>query len=156
MMHQVKPLNPPQRVLLGPGPSDVSARVLSALAAPTLGHLDPEYLRIMDETRHMLRQLFQTTNEMTLAISGTGSAGMEACVCNLIEPGDEAIICVNGVFGSRMKDVAERYGAVVHTVEAEWGRGIEPEQSEAALRQHPRAGRVGIVHAGTSTGEHHR
>jgi alanine-glyoxylate transaminase / serine-glyoxylate transaminase / serine-pyruvate transaminase len=139
---------------MGPGPSDVSARVLRALAAPTLGHLDPEYLRIMDQTRNMLREVFQTSNEMTLAISGTGSAGMEACVCNLIEPGDEAIICVNGVFGGRMKDVAQRYGATVHTVEAEWGRGIDPDQIAQALKQNPNTKIVGIVHAETSTGEH--
>lgn len=147
-------LNPPQRVLMGPGPSDCSARVLRALAAPTLGHLDPEYLRIMDQTRSMLREVFQTKNEMTLAVSGTGSAGMEACVCNLIEPGDEAIVCVNGVFGGRMKDVAERYGAKVHAVEAAWGRGIDPDQIAAALRQNPATKFVGIVHAETSTGEH--
>lgn len=147
-------LNPPQRVLMGPGPSDVSARILRAMSAPTLGHLDPEYLRIMDETRAMLREVFQTRNEMTLAISGTGSAGMEACVCNLIEPGDEAIVCVNGVFGGRMKDVAERYGAKVHAVEAAWGRGIDPDQIVQALKQFPATKVVGIVHAETSTGEH--
>jgi alanine-glyoxylate transaminase / serine-glyoxylate transaminase / serine-pyruvate transaminase len=153
-MSNFNSLNPPQRVLLGPGPSDVSARILHAMAAPTLGHLDPEYLRIMDQTRQMLREVFQTQNEMTLAISGTGSAGMEACLCNLIEPGDEVIVCVNGVFGGRMKDVAQRYGATVHTVEAEWGRGIDPEQIAAALQQHPKCKLVGIVHAETSTGEH--
>lgn len=147
-------LHPSERVLLGPGPSDVSPRVLSALAAPTVGHLDPEYLTIMDETRQMMRQVFQTNNEMTLAISGTGSAGMEACVCNLIEPGDETIVCVNGVFGGRMKDVAERYGATVHAVEAEWGQGIDPSQVEAALKAHPGTKVLGIVHAETSTGEH--
>ncbi|MEZ6076268.1 MAG: aminotransferase class V-fold PLP-dependent enzyme [Pirellulaceae bacterium] len=123
------------------------------MAAPTLGHLDPEYLTIMDETRQMLRQVFQTKNEMTIAISGTGSAGMEACVCNLIEPGDEMIVCVNGVFGGRMKDVAQRYGAIVHTIEAEWGRGIDPQQVAEAFKQHPRTKVFGIVHAETSTGE---
>lgn len=147
-------LNPTERVLMGPGPSDVSARVLRALAAPTLGHLDPEYLKIMDETRQMLRQVFQTNNEMTMAISGTGSAGMEACVCNLIEPGDEMIVCVNGVFGGRMKDVASRYGAVVHEISAEWGRGISPDDVRAALTAHPKTKALGIVHAETSTGEH--
>lgn len=139
---------------MGPGPSDVSVRVLRALAAPTVGHLDPEYLTIMDETRQMLRQVFQTNNEMTLAISGTGSAGMEACICNLIEPGDEMIVCVNGVFGGRMKDVAERYGAKVHTIDVDWGRGIEPEQVAQALKDWPSAKALGIVHAETSTGEH--
>lgn len=146
-------MNPTQRVLMGPGPSDVSQRVLRALAAPTLGHLDPEYLQVMDETRQMMRQVFQTNNEMTLAISGTGSAGMEACVCNLIEPGDKMIVCVNGVFGGRMKDVAQRYGAQVHVLEAEWGHGIRTEQVAEALNEHPDAKAFGIVHAETSTGE---
>ncbi len=154
MTSLIGPLNPTERVLMGPGPSDVSSRVLRALAAPTLGHLDPEYLKIMDETRQMLRQVFQTNNEMTIAISGTGSAGMEACVCNLIEPGDEMIVCVNGVFGGRMKDVAERYGAKVHAIEAEWGRGIDPDQVRIALQEHPKTKAFGIVHAETSTGEH--
>ena len=139
---------------MGPGPSDVSSRVLRALAAPTLGHLDPEYLTIMDETRQMLRQVFQTNNEMTIAISGTGSAGMEACVCNLVEPGDEMIVCVNGVFGGRMKDVAQRYGATVHAIEADWGRGISPDQVRHAFKQNPKTKVFGIVHAETSTGEH--
>ncbi|RMF42760.1 MAG: alanine--glyoxylate aminotransferase family protein [Planctomycetota bacterium] len=146
--------HPPQRVLLGPGPSDVDPRVLRALAAPTLGHLDPEYLKIMDQTRELMRQVFQTKNELTIAVSGTGSAGMEACICNLVEPGDEVIICVNGVFGGRMKDVAERYGATVHAVEAPWGQGIAPEQIEQALKAHRGIKAVGIVHAETSTGEH--
>jgi alanine-glyoxylate transaminase/serine-glyoxylate transaminase/serine-pyruvate transaminase len=143
-----------QRILLGPGPSEVPARVLAALAAPTLGHLDPEYLRIMDETRGLLQRVFQTANQLTLAVSGTGSAGMEACVANLIEPGDEAIVCVAGVFGARMADVAERHGASVHLVSAEWGETIEPGAVAAALAAHPRAKLVGIVHAETSTGAH--
>ena len=104
----MKQLAPSERVLLGPGPSAVPTRVLQALAAPTVGHLDPEYLQIMDETRQLLQTVFSTKNDMTMAVSGTGSAGMEACVCNLVEPGDEMIVCVNGVFGNRMKDVAER------------------------------------------------
>lgn len=145
---------PPQRVLMGPGPSDVSARVLRALAAPTLGHLDPLYLKIMDQTRDLLRKVFQTSNEMTLAISGTGSAGMEACVCNLVEPGDEMIVCVAGVFGGRMKDVAQRYGATVHTIEVPWGSHVEPERIADLLKAHPRTKIVGLVHAETSTGMH--
>src|ERR1700683_3874372 len=100
-------IQPPRRVLMGPGPSDVSPRVLAALAAPTIGHLDPYFLRVMDETQRMLRAVFRTTNELTLAVSGTGSAGMETCVVNLIEPGDRMLVCVNGVFGGRMADVAE-------------------------------------------------
>ena len=145
---------PPQRVLLGPGPSDVPARVLQALAAPTIGHLDPHYLIIMDEVRRMLRQVFRTSNEMTMAISGTGSAGMETCVVNLVEPGDEVIVCVHGVFGTRMRDVAQRAGATVHSVEAPWGQTIDPQAIATALKAHPRTKLVGIVHAETSTGAH--
>ena len=144
----------PSRVLLGPGPSDVSPRVLAAMAAPTIGHLDPEYLRLMDETRRMLREVFRTQNEMTLAASGTGSAGMEAAVVNLIEPGDEMIVCVNGVFGTRMKDVAERTGAVVHVIETEWGQIIESHAVAEKLKRHPKTKVLGIVHAETSTGAH--
>ncbi len=151
------PLNvirPPHRVLMGPGPSDVPARVLEALSAPTIGHLDPEYLKIMDETRILLQQVFRTQNPLTIAMSGTGSAGMETCIANLIEPGDEMIVGVNGVFGMRMKDVAERYGAKVHSVEAAWGSGFDAEQIRASLKANPRAKAVGIIHAETSTGWH--
>lgn len=147
-------LAPPERILMGPGPSDVSARVLQALSAPTIGHLDPAYLAIMDETREMLRKVFRTRNDMTMAVSGTGSAGMECCVVNLIEPGDEMIVCVNGVFGTRMRDVAERCGATVHTVEVPWGQSIEPDAIAEALKKHPQTKVVGIVHAETSTGAH--
>ncbi|MCG3181950.1 MAG: (S)-ureidoglycine--glyoxylate transaminase [Phycisphaerae bacterium] len=154
MTETCDPLDLPQRILMGPGPSDVPPRVLAALAAPTVGHLDPAYLRIMDQTRDLLRRVFRTANEMTLAVSGTGSAGMEACVVNLIEPGDEMAVCVNGVFGTRMADVADRCGASVHKVEAEWGRVIEPDAVAAALKAHPRTKVVGIVHAETSTGAH--
>jgi alanine-glyoxylate transaminase/serine-glyoxylate transaminase/serine-pyruvate transaminase len=148
------PISPPQRVLLGPGPSDVPASVLGALAAPTVGHLDPYYLKIMDEVRTMLREVFCTSNEMTMAIPGTGSAGMETCVVNLIEPGDEMIVCVNGVFGTRMRDVAQRAGAVVHSIEAEWGQIVEDDQVAEALKAHPNTKVLGIVHAETSTGAH--
>ncbi len=154
MKNAVAPFAAPQRVLLGPGPSDVSPRVLAAMAAPTIGHLDPEYLRLMDETRQMLRDVFRTRNELTLAASGTGSAGMEAAVVNLIEPGDEMIVCVNGVFGTRMRDVAGRAGATVRGIEAEWGQTIDPASVAAALKAHPRTKVLGIVHAETSTGAH--
>ena len=148
------PLAPSRRILLGPGPSDVSPRVLEALARPTLGHLDPEYLEIMDTTGAMLRRVFSTDNELTLAVSGTGSAGMEACVANLIEPGDEMIVCVNGVFGGRMADVAGRCGATVHRIDVDWGETVDPEQVAATLRAHPKTKVLGIVHAETSTGAH--
>ncbi len=145
---------PSRRILLGPGPSDVSPRVLEALARPTLGHLDPEYLEIMDATSAMLRRVFGTDNALTLAVSGTGSAGMEACVANLIQPGDEMIVCVNGVFGGRMADVAGRCGATVHRIEVPWGETFEPGQVEEALDEWPDTEVLGIVHAETSTGAH--
>ena len=147
-------LDPSERVLMGPGPSTVPVRVLNALAAPTLGHLDPEYLAIMDDTRELLRTMFRTQNSMTLAVSGTGSAGMEATVVNLIEPGDEAIVCINGVFGNRMKDVMERSGATVHVVEVPWGESFSDDMIGEALQRHPKTKVLGIVHAETSTGAH--
>ena len=145
---------PAERILLGPGPSPVPSRVLRAIGAPTLGHLDPQYLTIMDEVCEMLRQVFRTKNALTFPVSGTGMAGMECIATNLIEPGDEVIVCVNGVFGGRMKDVMERCGATVHAVEAAWGEVIALDQIAAALDQHPQTKLVGIVHAETSTGAH--
>jgi len=140
-----------RRILMGPGPSNCHRRVLDAMSQPLLGHLDPEFLQIMDETQGMLRRVMRTENELTLPISGTGSAGMETCLCNLIEEGDPVLICVNGVFGERMTDIAERQGAEVHRVEAEWGRIIEPYQVvEAVKRFNPKL--LCIVHAETSTG----
>jgi alanine-glyoxylate transaminase / serine-glyoxylate transaminase / serine-pyruvate transaminase len=142
---------PPRRILMGPGPSDISPRVLAALAAPTVGHLDPFFLEVMNETQSMLRQLFRTENQLTLAVSGTGSAGMETCVVNLIEPADRMLVCVNGVFGSRMADVAGRAQAVVSTIERPFGEVFSPDEIAAAVKQlNPKV--VGIVHAETSTG----
>lgn len=144
-------LNPPVRVLLGPGPSDIHPRVLEALAKPTVGHLDPFYLKLMNAMQDKLRAVFQTKNEMTFAVSATGSAGMEAAVVNLIEPGDAMIACVNGVFGGRMADVAGRAGAEVTTIEKPWGSVFEPSDlKEALAAAKPKA--VGIVMAETSTG----
>jgi alanine-glyoxylate transaminase/serine-glyoxylate transaminase/serine-pyruvate transaminase len=147
-------MHPAERILMGPGPSPVPQRVLRALGAPTLGHLDPQYVSLMDETCEMLRQVFRTKNSLTFPVSGTGMAGMECIAVNLIEPGDEVIVCVKGVFGLRMKDVMERCGATVHTVEATWGDTITPAQISAALASHPKSKLVGIVHAETSTGAH--
>jgi len=145
------PIRIPQRVLLGPGPSDVPPRVLQAMALPTIGHLDPVFLRMMDEVRSMLRQVFRTQNELTLAVSGTGSAGMETVFVNLVEPGDRVLIGVNGVFGGRMTDVARRCGAQVHTVDAAWGQSIEQDRVIDSIRKlKPKL--VAIVHAETSTG----
>jgi alanine-glyoxylate transaminase/serine-glyoxylate transaminase/serine-pyruvate transaminase len=145
-------LEPPLRVLLGPGPSTVSSRVLRAMSIPLVGHLDPAFLRIMDETKRLLQFVFQTRNELTIPISGTGSAGMEACLVNLLEPGDEAVVCSNGVFGTRMADIVERCGATLVKVEAPWGRVIEPADVAAALKRCKRPKLLAIVHAETSTG----
>jgi alanine-glyoxylate transaminase/serine-glyoxylate transaminase/serine-pyruvate transaminase len=136
---------------MGPGPSDVHPRVLSAMGMPLVGHLDPEFVALMDETQELLRYVFQTTNRMTLAISGTGSAGMETVVVNLIEPGDRMLVCINGVFGARMQDVAERAGAQVTVIERPYGEVFDPDEVKTAIqRVGPKV--VGIVHAETSTG----
>jgi alanine-glyoxylate transaminase/serine-glyoxylate transaminase/serine-pyruvate transaminase len=141
----------PARVLMGPGPSDVSERVRRALAQPLVGHLDPRFLELMDETQQMLRDLFRTSNRMTLPLSGTGSAGMEACIVNLVEPGDRVVVGVNGVFGGRMAEVAERCGAAVVRVEAPWG-SILPDEALLEAIETSRPKLVGLVHAETSTG----
>lgn len=143
----------PQGVLLlGPGPSPVSARVLEALGQHTLGHLDPDFLDILNQTSALLRYVFETSNEITFPVSGTGSAGMEAAFVNLLEPGDQAVICVKGVFGQRMVDVAKRCGAEVLEVEAEWGQPIDADALNEVLAANPGVKLVGIVHAETSTG----
>jgi alanine-glyoxylate transaminase/serine-glyoxylate transaminase/serine-pyruvate transaminase len=144
-------LSVPPRILMGPGPSDVHPRVLAAMATPLVGHLDPQFIQIMTQTQQLLRYVFQTANALTLPVSGTGSAGMETCVVNLIEPGDRMLICVNGVFGQRMTDVAQRAGAQVVTIQRPWGQVFDASEIEAAIRQH-RPKVVGIVHAETSTG----
>src|ERR1051325_3474509 len=128
-------MNIPQRTLLGPGPSDVPPRVLEALSRPTLGHLDPVFLSLMDEIRSKLKEVFRTKNEMTLAVSGTGSAGMETVFVNLVEPGDKVLVCINGVFGGRMVDVAQRCGASVEQIEAPWGKTFEQDQVIAAIER---------------------
>ncbi len=142
---------PPQRILMGPGPSDVPPSVLEAMSNPLVGHLDPSFVDMMEEIKSMLRETFLTKNQMTFPVSGTGSAGMEFCFVNLIEPGDEVVVGINGVFGMRMAEVAERCGAKVTKVEAQWGRIIEPEQISEALKDKQRK-LVAIVHAETSTG----
>ena len=145
------PFDAPRRVLLGPGPSEAAPSVLRAMSQPLLGHLDPLFLKLMNETQHMLRQLFQTSNKMTLPISGAGMAGMEACFANLVEPGDRVLVCANGVFGGRMADVAGRLGAEVRIVERPWGEVFRPEDLALPLKEfRPKV--VGLVHAETSTG----
>ncbi len=143
---------PPQRILMGPGPSDVHPRVLAAMARPTIGHLDPEFIRMMDDVKRMLQYAFRTKNEMTFVVSAPGSAGMEAAIVNMVEPEDKVVVCINGVFGGRMKSIVERCGGVAVPVEQEWGRAIDPNALEDTLKQHPDAKFVAFVHAETSTG----
>jgi alanine-glyoxylate transaminase/serine-glyoxylate transaminase/serine-pyruvate transaminase len=144
-------VTPPVRTLLGPGPSDIHPRVLAALARPTVGHLDPYYLRVMDELQGMLREVFRTRNRMTMAISGTGSAGQEATVLNLVEPGERVLVCVNGVFGGRLADMAERAGGEVAKIERPWGEVFTAvDVKDALAREKPKV--VAIVMAETSTG----
>ncbi len=145
------PAAPPQRLLLGPGPSPVEPTVLQAMSKPVIGHLDPDFLQLMDEVSEMLRGVFRTANRLTFPVSGTGSAGMQAAVFNMIEPGDRMVVGVNGVFGGRMADAARRAGAVVREVTAPWGQPIDVEQLGKVAHQHG-AKVVGLVHAETSTG----
>lgn len=144
--------HPPKRTLMGPGPSDVSERVLEALARPTIGHLDPEFIRLMDESKELLRYAFQTDYALTMPVSAPGSAGMETCFVNLIEPGDKVIVCRNGVFGARMLENVTRCGGEAVMVEDDWGRAVDPEKVAAALTANPDAKILAFVHAETSTG----
>ncbi|MDI6755063.1 MAG: alanine--glyoxylate aminotransferase family protein [Thermodesulfobacteriota bacterium] len=143
--------HPPARILMGPGPSNADPRVLLAMAKPMVGHLDPEFIRIMNNLQDLLRHIFGTKNPLTIPISGTGSAGMEAAFVNVVEPGDRVLVCINGVFGERMADVAERCGANLRTLTAPWGQAFDLEAIEKELRAfQPRV--LAIVHAETSTG----
>lgn len=144
--------SPPERLLLGPGPSNVSPRVLAALARPTIGHLDPRFVGMMDELKALLQRAFRTTHRLTLPISAPGSAGMEACFVNLVEPGDTVIVCRNGVFGGRMRENVLRIGAHCVLVEDAFGQPVDPAKVEAALKANPGAKALAFVHAETSTG----
>ena len=143
---------PPRRTLMGPGPSDVPERVLAALARPTIGHLDPAFIAMMDELKNLLQFAFRTNNTLTLPVSAPGSAGMETCFVNLVGPGDTVIVAQNGVFGGRMRENVERCGARAVLVEDEWGKPVDPNKIEDALRAHPEAAVLAFVHAETSTG----
>jgi alanine-glyoxylate transaminase/serine-glyoxylate transaminase/serine-pyruvate transaminase len=147
-----KSFTPPRRTLMGPGPSDVSPRVLAAMARPTIGHLDPQFVRMMDEIKAMLQYAFGTTNALTIPISAPGSAGMEACFANLVEPGDKVIVCINGVFGGRMRENVVRSGGEAVVVDDAWGAPVDPNKVDEVLRKHPDAKIVAFVHAETSTG----
>jgi alanine-glyoxylate transaminase/serine-glyoxylate transaminase/serine-pyruvate transaminase len=144
-------LDMPPRLLLGPGPSLVDPRVLKAMATPLVGHLDPSFLTLMDRTQELLRYVYGTQNRLTIPVSGTGSAAMEAAVANMVEPGDKVLVCVNGYFGLRIADMAGRYGGDVKTIMRPWGEAFTPQEVNEALKAHP-AKVVAIVHAETSTG----
>lgn len=146
------PFRPPVRTLMGPGPSDVHPRVREAMARPTIGHLDPAFVGMMDELKELLQYAFRTQNRLTIPVSAPGSAGMEAAFVNLVEPGDTVVVCRNGVFGGRMKENVERCGATAVMVEDDWGRAVDPHKVEAALAAHPEASVLAFVMAETSTG----
>ena len=144
--------HPPERTLMGPGPSDVNPRILEAMSRPTIGHLDPVFVQMMDEMKELLRYVFRTSNELTMPVSAPGSAGMETCFVNLVEPGDKVVVCQNGVFGGRMKENVERCGATAIMVEDDWGVAVDPNKVEETLKAHPDAKILAFVHAETSTG----
>jgi len=143
---------PPQRTLMGPGPSDMHPRVLSALSRPTIGYLDPVFVGMMDELKSLLRYVFQTENSVTFPVSGPGSVGMEMCFVNMVTPGDKVIVCRNGVFGGRMIENVERCGGIPVVVEDRWGEPVDPQKVEDALKRNPDAKILAFVHAETSTG----
>jgi len=150
----MRPFNPPTRTLLGPGPSDVHPRVLEAMSRPTIGHLDPLFVAMMDEVKVLMQYAFQTENALTMPVSAPGSAGMEACFVNLVEPGDTVVVCRNGVFGGRMLENVRRCGGVPVVVDDDWGTPVSADKVEDALREHPEAKAVAFVQAETSTGAH--
>ena len=144
--------HPPARTLMGPGPSDVNPRILEALSRPTIGHLDPAFISMMDELKTLLQFAFRTTNELTIPVSAPGSAGMECIFANLVEPGEKLIVCQNGVFGGRMKENVERCGGIAVMVTDDFGAPVDPEKLEDALKKNPDAVAVAFVHSETSTG----
>jgi alanine-glyoxylate transaminase/serine-glyoxylate transaminase/serine-pyruvate transaminase len=148
----IQSFHPPVRTLMGPGPSDVNPRILEAMSRPTIGHLDPVFVDMMEQMKELLRYAFQTNNELTMPVSAPGSAGMETCFVNLIQPGDTVIVCQNGVFGGRMKENVERCGATAVMVVDDWGVAVDPNKVEAALQANPAASVLAFVHAETSTG----
>ena len=148
----IKEFQPPSRILMGPGPSSVHPRVLQAMTAPILGHLDPQFFEVMEDVCDMLRQVYHTDNYMTLPLSSTGTGAMEASCVNLLEPGDTAIVCRNGYFGNRLADIAKRCGAEVFVVDSSWGNPVDIEALGEELSKHPKVKMVGMVHAETSTG----
>jgi alanine-glyoxylate transaminase/serine-glyoxylate transaminase/serine-pyruvate transaminase len=150
-IHKFKDIDPGERVLMGPGPSNVPPRVIQAMSAPCVGYLDPYFLSVMDETQSLLRFLFQTQNLLTIPVSGTGTAGMETCLVNLVEPGEDVVVCINGFFGARMADMVRRLGAQLIRIDGDWGRPIDPEAVRRTVQgRSPKL--LAVVHAETSTG----
>jgi len=143
---------PPRRTLMGPGPSDVPQRILDAMARPTIGHLDPAFVGMMEQMKELLRYAFQTSNALTMPVSAPGSAGMEMCFVNLVEPGDKVIVCKNGVFGGRMLENVKRTGGVPVVVDDAWGAPVDTSKVEEAFAANPDAKVLAFVHAETSTG----
>ncbi len=148
----MKPFHPTPKTLMGPGPSDVPPRILEAMARPTVGHLDPQFITLMDQIKSLLRYAFQSKNPLTFPVSAPGSAGMETCFVNLIEPGDTVVVCVNGVFGGRMVENVTRAGGTAVVVSDEWGKPVDPQKVEDTLKAHPESKILAFVHAETSTG----
>src|SRR5258708_5146909 len=149
-MMLVPEIDPPYRILMGPGPSKVPPRVYRALTMPTVGHMDPTYFKTMDQVQVMLRDVFATSNPLTLSISGTGMSGMECSLANLLEPGDELLVSVGGVFSGRMSEIARRYGANVREIKVQWGRTLQPDELSKVLKEKT-AKVVALVHGETST-----
>ena len=147
-----KSFHPPARTLMGPGPSDVNPRILEAMSRPTIGHLDPVFVAMMDNMKGLLRYAFQSDYDLAMPVSAPGSAGMESCFVNLVEPGDKVVVCQNGVFGGRMKENVERCGAIPVMVEDEWGRAVDANKVDETLKANPDARVLAFVHAETSTG----
>jgi alanine-glyoxylate transaminase/serine-glyoxylate transaminase/serine-pyruvate transaminase len=148
----IQSFHPPVRTLMGPGPSDVNPRILEAMSRPTIGHLDPVFVGMMEEMKVLLRYAFQTENTLTMPVSAPGSTGMETCFVNLVEPGDKVVVCQNGVFGGRMKENVERAGGEAVMVQDDWGRAVDVNKAEEALKANPDAKILAFVHAETSTG----
>ena len=148
----IQSFHPPVRTLMGPGPSDVNPRILEAMSRPTIGHLDPVFVEMMEEMKVLLRYAFQTENQLTMPVSAPGSTGMETCFVNLVEPGDKVVVCQNGVFGGRMKENVERAGGEAVMVQDDWGRAVDVNKAEEALKANPDAKILAFVHAETSTG----
>jgi len=149
---RITSFKPPHRTLMGPGPSDVSQRVLDAMARPTIGHLDPSFVEMMEEMKTLLRYAFQTQNDLTFPISAPGSVGMESCFVNLVEPGDKVIVCINGVFGGRMVENVKRCGGIPIVIQDAWGTPVDPNKVTDAFKANPGVKVLAFVHAETSTG----